>query len=248
MSRVVVAIAVAAAIIAALLYQRARLSRVQADRAGRSAAIRSVFDTTQARGWIETFESATTRPLVDYDPRWRRLFGNVLVDPRGAIGDPEGGWERDGGDDYAWRATDTPTGSVEITLDGWWDGQGSIGVQAAVQPEPPHRLYEAALWRGRLALIYFTGPQPDSFEVLAESEPLPVRAGHYRLVLRADLDSAGWRLDARLLETARGLAQIARISASDQRLGPGTQGLGILGGGGSSYLTGMAVRDLQSSP
>ena len=210
------------------------------------AAIRATFDPARDSGWIETFETDRTVPLGEHDPRWRPLFGRLLVDRRlaAAVGDPEGGWERDGGDDYAFRVAQVPAGSVEITVDGWWDGMGSFGAQGAVQPDPPHRLYEAAVWRGRLSLIHFIGPGPDKYEVLAESPPLGIGAGFYRLTFCMDRSVVGWQLRALLGDPSRENAIIAHVAARDGRLGAGGQGIGLLGGGGGrhSYITGISVR------
>lgn len=209
-----------------------------------SAAISAVVDTTREDGWIETFQTPHTQPLSTFDPRWRHIFGNLIVDSRraAAIGDPEGGWQRDRGDDYAFRASDIFPGSVNIVMDGWWDGDGSIGVQGAVQLDPPHRLYEAALWRGKLLLLYFYGPRPVDFEILAESPSLDLSSGHYRIILEMDLADGVWRLSASLNDPSDGYAEIARVAAFDNRLDIGAQGIGILGGGASSYVTGIAVR------
>jgi hypothetical protein len=240
------AAALAAAIGFVLL--RWKSSRDESVRAALSAAIRNVVDPTREKGWVETFDLPRSQPLSEYDPRWVPLFGRLLVDARlgAVIGDPEGGWERDGGDDYAFRTTDLPVGNVEVVVDGWWDGKGSLGIQGAVQPEPPHRLYEATLWRGRLTLIYFVGPGPDQFEILAESPEPPVRKGHYRIVLRMERESDSWALRARLLDPTRLYAVIAQAVASDSRLPDGGYGIGLLGGGGpkSSHITGIAIRQL----
>jgi hypothetical protein len=212
------------------------------------AAIQSAFDTSRAPGWVETFRSSRPVPLSEYDARWQPLFGRLVVDPRlsAAVGDAEGGWQRDGGDDYAFRLRDTPRGSVEITVDGWWDGIGSIGVQGAVQDSAPHQLYEAALWRGTLSLVHFIGPAPDRFEVLAEAPGDTLGAGHYRIQFCLDRRDAEWAMVARLLDPDAGYAVIREVRARDGRLGEGGQGIGLLGGGGrrASYVTGMAVRDL----
>ena len=234
-------------VVAALLWRRQAAREVRT-RAERVAAILAVIDTSKGPGWVETFQSPQTRSLSDHDRRWRPIFGQLLVDPRrGAMGDPEGGWERDGGDDYAFRAVDVPGGSVEIVVDGWWDGDGSIGVQGAVQASPPHQLYEAALWRGRLALIYFSGPAPDQFETLAESSEWPVGAGYYRIAFRMEKSGSRWLLRARLLNPAAGYAILAEATASDDRLPGGGQGIGILGGGASSFISGIAVKALQDA-
>lgn len=231
---------------------RWRTSRDAKGRAARAAAILRVVDTTSEGGWVETFTTPQSQPLAGYDPRWRPIFGRIIVDKRlgAAIGDPEGGWQRDGGDDYAFRATDAPTGSVQIVMDGWWDGVGSIGTQGAVQADPPHRLYEATLWRGKLTLVYFVGPRPDQFEILTESPPLPVKKGFYRLVLCMDRSAEGWKLSASLRDPARDYTVVGHVSATDSRLGLGGQGIGILGGGGtrSSYITGIAVRGTTKVP
>ena len=197
---------------------------------------------------METFDSDRLRPLSEHDPRWQPLFGRVLVHPalEAAVGDPERGWLQDGGDDYAFRVEDIPLGSVEIVADGWWDGHGSFGALGAVQNTPPHRLYEAALWRGRLALIYFAGPGPADFELLAESRGSAVRRGFYRLVFCLDRRDAGWDLRAALQDPRRAYASVARAAALDDHLGPGGQGIGMLGGGGDRgpHITSIAVRDV----
>jgi hypothetical protein len=235
--------------IAAFALQRRSASDAEARRRWKEA-IRTAFDPARDSGWVETFETTRSMPLGEYDPRWRPLFGRLLVD-RGlaaAIGDPEGGWERDGGDDYAFRESDAPTGSIEMTVDGWWDGQGSIGAQVAVQRTPPHRLYEAALWRGRLALIHFIGPTPDRFEVIGQSaDTAALGAGFYRLVICAERTDSAWHLNAVLRDPAANYRILRRTSAVDARLPQGVQGIGLLGGGGrrGSYVTGIVVRSLQ---
>ena len=240
-------VVLAAVILAAVAIQRrdARRARLAARW---DAAIHAVMSSPRDSGWVETFASTRSMPLSRYDGRWRDLFGRMLVE-RGtsaAIGDPEGGWQHDGGDDYAFRASDTPTGNVEITMDGWWDGIGSLGVQGAVQLQPPHRLYEAALWRGTLALVYFIGPTPDRYEVLAEAPGRTLTQGYYRLEFCLVQGESGWRLRARLRDALRDYAVVRELSATDNRLPGGVQGIGVLGGGGrrSSHITGMAVRYL----
>ncbi|HYC51576.1 MAG TPA: hypothetical protein VEB19_10755 [Gemmatimonadaceae bacterium] len=236
--------------LAAFAFLRHREARDQAARHHWNAAIRATFDPSRDLGWIETFETTRTMPLAEYDPRWQPLFGRLLVDRRlsAVIGDPEGGWQLDGGDDYAFRALDVPVGSVEMTVDGWWDGHGSIGAQIAVQRTPPHQLYEAALWRGRIALIHFIGPTPDRYEVLAESvDSTPLAAGFYRLQVCAELNASVWRLRAVLRDPLSGYRIIRQVSASDGRLPEGFQGIGLLGSGGprASYVTGIVVRSPQ---
>jgi hypothetical protein len=213
-------------------------------------AIRSVLDTTREPGWLETFEATGTMPLTEYDRRWRPLFGSLLVHGglAAAIGDPQGGWQHDGGDDYAFRAADVPSGSVEMTVDGYWDGHGSVAGQVAVQLAPPHRLYEATLWRGGVALIYFVGPTPDKYVVLAEStDPMRLSRGFYRLQFCAERRDTSWHLRAIVRSPGTGYRILRQVSAIDSRLGDGVQGIGLLGGGGSnaSYVTGVAVRSLQ---
>ena len=242
------ALAVATFVALFLVARSARNARDARSRAARAAAIRSVFDPSRDSGWIETFETERTLPLSAYDRRWKNIFGNMLVNARlaAAIGDPEGGWIKDGGDDYAFRTTDVPSGSIEITLDGWFTGEGSLSAVGAAQAEAPHRFYEAALWRGRgrLSLIYFRGPAPDQFDVLAETPDLPVRRGYYRIVFRMLRTPDGWQLDARLLDPEKGYAVVGEVSATDNRLGDGGQGIGILSGGGTTHVTGLAVRTL----
>jgi hypothetical protein len=215
-------------------------------RAARAESLRAVIDTTREPGWIDTFASARSQPLSEYDPRWRALFGRILVDgSRGAaFGDPEGGWEADGGDDYAFRTGAADTGDVEMVMDARWDGHGSVGVQGAVQEDAPHRLYEATLWRGRLALIYFIGPTPDRFEILAESRERPVPSGSYRLAFCLHREGTGRRLRAVLRDPDNPQRIHATVEALDRRLRGGLQGIGMLGGGGlrGSHVTGVAVR------
>lgn len=221
--------------------------RVSHERAAgeRVAAFRSVLDTTAAGGWMQAFDETEAAFLTERDPRWQRLFGALRFDPRrrALVGDPAGGWDVDRGDDYAFRL-DRPMGPAELVIDGWWDGEGAIGVQGAVQADAPHRLYEATLWRGRLGIIYFEGPEPSDFEYLAESDNEPVRKGSYRLVFRMEREESDWRLTATLQDPRDGHRTIAEVTARDARLGPGGQGVGILGGGASSYITGIAVREL----
>ena len=227
----------------ALLVRAWTGSRDARARAGWSSAITAVIDTTREAGWIETFEAPRSQPLTTFDPRWRPIFGNLQVNARlgAAIGDrnPE-----DGGDDYAYRATNVPTGSVEIVVDGWWDGRGSIGAEGAVQADPPHRLYEAALWQGKLSLFYFHGPAPNQYEALAVSPELDVARGHYRIVLRMLRRDDAWELSATLRDPRNGYAVVGEVSATDNRLGDGAQGIGILGQAPSCYVTGIAVRAL----
>lgn len=239
----VLVVAVVGAVLAGFRVRSARQMRTAADR---SAAIRAVFDPTVAAGWVETFEADEEALLVDHDPRWQRLFGELVIDPhrQAAIGDEEGSWQRDKGDDYAYRVMEVPTGSVEIVMEGWWDGEGSIAVQGAVQAEPPHRLYEATLWRGRMGLIYFEGPAPTDFTYLAESTGPMVGRGFYRVVFRMERLDSMWHMHALLQDPAAGYRTLADVSASDSRLGEGGQGIGILGGGRSSYITGISVRAL----
>jgi hypothetical protein len=247
MSRRVAVAGVALVLVATTALARWKFGRDAQLRAQQADAIRAVVDTTREAGWVETFDAARSQSLSGYDSRWRPIFGRLLVDRQlgAAIGDPEGGWERDGGDDYSFRSDTAALSSVEIVVDGWWDGQGSIGAEGAVQSQPPHQLYEATLWRGRLALIYFAGPTPDRFEILAESREPAVEKGFYRLTLAMERGPDGWHLRARLLDPAHQYRVLGEATASDTRLPPGAQGIGILGGGGrrSSYITGIAVRN-----
>lgn len=205
-------------------------------------AIRAVVVEGRDRGWVEAFDARRRQPLAAHDPRWKPIFGQLLIQPRqGAIGDPDGGWQRDGGDDYAFRDS-VLEGNVEIVVDGWWDGQGSIGALAMVQSAPPHRLYEAALFRGRLTLFYFIGPAPDQYVILGASPEPPVGSGHYRIVLRLQRTADQWRIAGRLLDPARQYAPVAEVIATDGRLTSGGPGIGILGG--TSFITGMAVREV----
>jgi hypothetical protein len=238
-------LAVVAAAAAGTWYWNSR--RLERIRAPLAVPFDPGFDTADVQGWLETFPARTSVPLAEYDPRWRPIFGRLLVDGRleAAAGDPEGGWLRDRGNDYAFRS-DGPRGSVEITAAIWWDGTGGIGVQGAVQPEPPHQFYEAVLWEGRLALIYFIGPGPDQYELLARSTQPPVGRGHYRIVYRLERSDGSWRMQA-LLQDATGQGEgevLASAGATDDRLGEGAQGIGILSGGASSYISGVAVRRL----
>lgn len=222
-----------------------RNGRASARRAEAAASIRSVVDPTDSSAWVETFDATRSLPLDQYASGWQDIFGRVLVDKRlgAAIGDPDGGWQRDGGDDYAFRPDSLESSAVRIVIDGWWDGQGSIGALGAVQPNPPHRFYEATLWRGRLALNYFIGPRPEHFEVLAESAGPLHGAGFYRLVFCLERSDAGWRLSATLQDPVAGYRVVGQVSVMDARLGNGGQGIGLLGGGGTSgsHITGMAV-------
>src|SRR5688500_5713784 len=104
----IVALSAALIVAAAVADIRWKSEKDARARAAWSDAIRTVVDTTREPGWVETFDAARAQPLAEYDARWRPLFGRLLVDSRLAavIGDPEGGWQRDGGDDYAFRAAD----------------------------------------------------------------------------------------------------------------------------------------------
>jgi hypothetical protein len=222
-----------------------RNGRASALRAESAASIRSVVDPTDTSAWVETFDAPRSQPLEQYDSRWQGIFGRVLVEERlgAAIGDPDGGWQRDGGDDYAFRPGSQESSAVRIVVDGWWDGQGSIGALGAVQANPPHRFYEATLWRGRLALNYFVGPRPEHFEVLAESAGPPLGSGFYRLVFCLHRSDGGWRLSATLQDPVAGYRVVRQASVIDARLGNGSQGIGLLGSGGQrgSRITGMVV-------
>lgn len=207
-----------------------------------SSTISSVIDTIREPGWGQRFEATDTQRLTTFDPRWQPIFGRLMVDSRlvALVGDPG---DEDGGDDYAFRAVEVPTGSVEIVVDGWWNGSGAIGAEGAVQREPPHRLYEAALWQRKLWILYFRGPAPSQYETLAESQPLPVSRGCFRIVFHMVRQGGRWHLRATLERPARG-ETVASVSAIDGRLGEGAQGVGILSRGGGSYITGIAVRSL----
>lgn len=250
MRRVLIALAilVIVVVIAAIALRLSRRARDARARADGFAAISATIDILRDRAWIERFETERARPLVEHDRRWQRLFGNVLVDPRlGAVGDPEGGWVLDGGDDYAFRLDDVPSGSIELVAHGWWNGDGAIGVQAAVQPAPPHRLYEATLWRQRLEILYFHGPEPDRFEVLAASPHLDIGPGHYLIRLHVEFD-AGATLSASLAPLDEPDRPLARITARDDRLGPGGVGIGLLGGGRDSWFGSLGVQPMQHPP
>lgn len=243
---VLVGVLVVAPIVAAIAVGAHRRARVAEARAAGAAAVAATIDTAVAAAWIEGFNVDRERPLTDYDARWHRLFGNVLLHPRmGAVGDPEGGWVLDGGDDYAFRIDDVPAKDVELVAHAWWNGKGAVGVQAAVQADPPHRLYEATLWRRRLEILYFHGPEPDKFEILAASADLDVGAGHYLIRLRVTFDSAGAALRAQLAALDRPDQPLAIIEARDSRLGPGGVGIGLLGGGRDSWLGTLGVQPAQ---
>lgn len=235
---------VAAMALAIALTNVARQDRDQRETTARAAAIRGVVDTTGGGGWLLTFDGQRSRPLAELDPRWRPIFGRLLVDGSlgAVVGDPDGGWQRDGGDDYAFRPADSTMSDAHIVVDGWWDGRGSIGAQGAVQAAPPHRLYEATLWRGKLAIIYFSGPRPDQYEVLAESSQGAPGPGWFRIFFCMARRQQAWLLHA-VLQDANGGRRIAEVSARDSRLPPGGQGIGILGPGGrqGSRITGIAV-------
>lgn len=243
---------VAVVALAVALTNVARQERDRRESAARAAAIRGVIDTSGGGGWLLTFDGQRSRPLAELDSRWRPIFGRLLVDGSlgAVVGDPDGGWQRDGGDDYAFRPGDSTMTDERIVLDGWWDGQGSIGAQGAVQAAPPHRLYEATLWRGKLAIIYFSGPRPDQYEVLAESSQGVSGPGRYRIFFCMSRRQQAWLLHA-VLQDANGSRRIAEVSARDSRLPPGGQGIGILGPGGrrGSRITGIAVsHGLAGSP
>lgn len=239
---IVAGIAAVGAVSGGAVFWRAAGERAALERV---AAFRSAMNASSVSGWVQTFDDADGAALTERDARWQPLFGTLRFDARrrALIGDPAGGWDVDRGDDYAFRL-DRPMASAELVVDGWWDGEGAIGVQGAVQANAPHRLYEATLWRGRLGLIYFEGPEPSDFEYLAESENEPVRKGHYRLVLRMEREDSVWQLTATLQDPRAGYRTIAQVTARDARLDAGGQGVGILGKGASSYITGIAVREL----
>ena len=239
---IVAGIAVVGLVSGGAFWRAETRERVALERAG---ALHALVDARAGESWAQTFEESEAGPLIERDPSWRPLFGSLLIDGgrRALIGDPAGDWSVDRGDDYAFRL-DRPVGPAELVIDGWWDGIGSIGVQGAVQADAPHRLYEATLWRGRLGLIYFAGPAPTDFEYLAESANEPLEAGYYRLILRMEREAGGWHLTATVQDPDEGYRTLAQVEARDARLGEGGQGIGILGGGASSYVTGIAVRAL----
>jgi hypothetical protein len=197
-------------------------------------------------GWSETFERHVSRPtpLPEYDPRWQRLFGSLEVVPEfGAAAGSEG--FEDGGDDYAFYRFDPPMGNVEITLDGWWGGEWrSLGVQGVVQPDPPHRLYEAALWEGAFSIFYFEGPLPSDYLTLGQVEVGELPRGFYRIRFRNEHDGEAWRLTAELIDLESGRS-VAEVEGRDARLpSAGYQGMGVLSGR-RTMVTGMAVRRIE---
>lgn len=196
-------------------------------------------------GWAETFDRPVDRPtpLSEYDPSWTRLFGSLEVLPGRQVAAGTEGTE-DGRDDYAFFRRDPPLGDVEITVEGWWGGGWrSLGVQGVVQPEPPHRLYEAALWEGAFSLFYFRGPEPGDYETLSRTEVGDLDPGFYRIIFTTTHEDGMWTLAARLL-AADGNREVARVVASDDRLPEsGYQGIGVLSGR-RTFLTGIAVRAL----
>jgi len=193
-------------------------------------------------GWVETFDTDTLQPLSTYDPRWVSLFGNVYVNPQreAAVPDPNASYARD---DYSLRLSDSPTGSVEIVLDFYWDGRGAVGIEGAVQPSPPHRLYEAALWQQRIDILYFYGPSEGNYSTVAQSRSNSrLVAGFYRTVFVMSRQGGQWVMTAKVEDPANGFAVIEQVSATDNRLGEGTQGIGIYSEGrGGSYVTEMRV-------
>jgi hypothetical protein len=193
-------------------------------------------------GWVESFDTNVLQPLSTYDPRWVSLFGNVYVSPqtKAAVPDPNSSSSRD---DYSLRLSDSPTGSVEIVLDFYWDGRGAVGIEGAVQASPPHRLYEAALWQERIDILYFYGPgQGDYSTVAASRSNSRLVAGFYRTVFVMSRQAGQWSMTAKVQDPANGFAVIEQVSANDGRLGEGTQGIGIYSEGrGGSYVTEMRV-------
>lgn len=197
-------------------------------------------------GWSESFDVSEAQPLPEYDSRWSPIFGIVTLDPvlDAAVGDPGA---EDDYDDYAYRATDTPTGSVEITLDFHWEGVGSVGTVVAVTEEPIH-FYDATLSNGNLYLAYLVGPSSMSLDILETGVPdREVAAGDYRMVFRAILEDGVWQLTAILQNPENDFAPIVQVNASDDRQGPGGQGFGIWADGSmesGSYVSEIAVRPL----
>lgn len=198
-----------------------------------------------AGGWAEVFRTPVDRaiPLPEYAAGWQRLFGALEVVPGLRVAAATEGNE-DGGDDYAFYRRDPPLGSAEITMEGWWGGEWrSFAVQGVVQPDPPHRLYEAALWKGELSLFYFYGPRSADYESLGGVEVGELDPGFYRITFRTEHDGAAWHLDAALTALPDERV-VARVEATDARLpGSGYQGIGLLSGR-RSFVSGIAVRAL----
>ncbi len=147
-------------------------------------------------------------------------------------------------DDYAFRGADTPTGSVEITVDFYWDGKGSAGALAAVQDAYPHQYYEAALYQGCLVFAYLAGSKSTEMTELARAVTSPgISHGFYRIVYRAILDNHNWALSATLLDAENAYAVITQVNTAHDALGPGRQGISIWNGvgGAGSYITEISV-------
>jgi hypothetical protein len=209
---------------------------------------RRTVDSLSAGGWAERFDGplAGRVPLTEYDSTWVPIFGRLEVDPKLGAAVASSGMEDDG-DDYAFRLVGDPMSASELTVEGWWAGDWqSLGAEAVVQPEPPHRLYEAAFWKGRLDLLHFVGPGTGDYETLAGVElaerPGP---GFYRIVFRTEHDGESWQLDARLVAVSSG-EELASVEANHAGLpSTGYHGIGLLSAG-RALVTGVAVRPLHS--
>lgn len=207
----------------------------------------STVDSLSAGGWAETFSRplASRVPLIEYDSTWVPIFGRLEVDPELASAVANEGSE-DGGDDYAFRRIGAPMGDAELVVEGWWAGDWrGLGAEAVVQPDPPHRLYEAALYKDALHLFYFFGPEPGDYETLAVTalEPAP-KPGFYRIVFRTRHDGERWTLEARLAD-ARSGEELGRVEGEHDALPPtGYHGIGLLSTG-NALVSGVAVRPIR---
>jgi hypothetical protein len=210
--------------------------------AGSTSATFTVTLEGGDEGWVDTFDTDVQQPLSSYDPRWASIFGTLYVGPgkEAVIPDPRVSYARD---DYSFRQSDTPTGSVEIVMDFYWDGRGAVGIEGAVQASPPHRLYEAAIWQQRIDLLYFYGPSEGNYLTIARSRTnARLTAGFFRMFYTLMRQGSEWSLNAQALDPANNYSIIEQVSATDSRLGEGTQGIGIYSeGAGGSYVTEMRV-------
>jgi hypothetical protein len=195
-------------------------------------------------GWVESFDASVAQPLTAYDPRWVSILGNLYVSPTKGAATPNPNTSP--GDDYDFRGSDTPTGSVAITLDFYWDGNGAVGALGAVESGYPHRFYEAAFWQHRVDILYIYGPSGGDWITIAQSPySSSLGAGFYRLVFQMVRSGGSWAMTATVQDPANGYAEIVHASVSDAQIGEGTQGIGIYSDGTrGSYITEMRVDPL----
>jgi hypothetical protein len=200
--------------------------------------------TTSGLGWVETFDADVTQALVDYDPRWTTLLGSLTVGstPGEAVPDPG---NRGADDDYAFRASDAPTGSVQITLDYYWDGRGAVGALGAVRATYPHLFYEATVWNNELEILYIYGPNGGDWRSIVSSGVKPrLTGGSYRTVFTMDLEGGAWVMNAQVQDPTNNYEVVAQVSVTDDRLGPGTQGAGIF----SIYPSSSYISEIRVEP